>query len=76
MKLFHFHRYNKPVYSKYLSFNCREITYECSCGKEKSRKVCKHFSDPFPIPTDHYDRETIKLIKKIKNDSKSMEISK
>jgi len=36
-KLFkHQCRFTKPIVSKYLSFNHRNIIYECKCGKRKN----------------------------------------
>lgn len=52
LKLFHIHNY-KPIFSRYRTFSSRDIIYECKCGKRKSVKVWRGFSDPFPIPTNH-----------------------
>ena len=41
----------KPIVSQYSSFNCRNIIYQCKCGKRKKYKICKEFSSPFDIQT-------------------------
>ena len=35
----------------YISFNTRDIVYECSCGERKIIREYRDFSDPFPIET-------------------------
>lgn len=52
LKLFHKCWYKKPILSRYLSFNSREIVFECRCGKRKLFEVTVSDSDkPFPIQT-------------------------
>lgn len=43
--------FDKPVASAYVSFNTRDILFECSCGKRVIERVCNDFSKPFPIGT-------------------------
>ena len=50
--IFHIHNYNKPILSMYSSFNCRDIIFECRCGKRIAKKVCVPFGEPFPKETD------------------------
>ena len=47
----HCHSYSKPIVSMYISFNTRDIVYECSCGERKIIREYRDFSDPFPIET-------------------------
>ena len=49
-RVLHIHKW-KPKLSRYLSFNSREILYECKCGKRKLKEVRKDFDTPFPIET-------------------------
>lgn len=50
-KLFHVH-YFKPILSSYVSFNVRNIVYECpKCKARMIEKIKKSFSEPFPIET-------------------------
>ena len=64
--LFHFHRFNIPVASQYVSFSTRRIIYACRCGKKEMRTEFYEFSDPFPIETTHgcknWDDEDMKRI--------------
>jgi len=47
----HLHKFSKPIISSYVSFNTRDIVYECKCGKRQIFRIYRNFSDPFPIPT-------------------------
>ena len=47
----HCHSYAKPIASSYVSFNSRDIVYECRCGERKIIREYRDFSDPFPIET-------------------------
>ena len=49
-RLFHIHNW-KPKLSRYISFDSRDILYECKCGKRKIENVYRDFSEPFPIET-------------------------
>lgn len=53
-KKIHICVYLTPIASRYISFNTRDIVYECSCGKRKLERVFKSFSDPFPIETNNF----------------------
>lgn len=35
---FHIHRYTQYVASRYVSFNSRDVIFECECGKRKLEK--------------------------------------
>lgn len=50
-KYLHIHRFNKPLVSMYVSFNIRNIIYQCKCGKKISKKVFIPYASPFPIET-------------------------
>lgn len=50
----HFHLYYKPIVSRYISFNTRDIVYECSCGKREIIRVYRFFGESFPIQTTHH----------------------
>ena len=43
--------FEKPIVSMYVSFNTRNIVYECKCGKRKAEKVYRPFHIDFPIKT-------------------------
>ena len=43
--------YNKPIVSRYISFNKRDIIYQCRCGKRKSYSIYREFGSSFPIET-------------------------
>jgi hypothetical protein len=45
-------KFDKPIISRYISFNTRDIIYECTCGKRVIKRDTRAFSDPFPIPTN------------------------
>ena len=49
-RLFHIHNW-KPKLSRYISFNTRDILYECKCWKRKIETVSRDFDTPFPIET-------------------------
>ena len=42
---------SKPIVSRYISFNTRDIVYECMCGERKIKRVYRSFDSPFPIET-------------------------
>jgi hypothetical protein len=50
----HCHSYFKPIVSKYVSFNTRDIVYECRCGKRKIIRDYRPFDVPFPIQTTNF----------------------
>jgi len=43
--------FDKPIASSYVSFNTRDILFECSCGKRNIETVIKAFDSSFPIQT-------------------------
>lgn len=47
----HCHSYLNPIVSRYISFNTRDIVYECRCGKRKIIRDYRPFDMPFPIET-------------------------
>lgn len=53
----HKHLFDKPIVSRYVSFNYRDIIYSCSCGERKIIKVHADFDEPFPIQTSDLTRE-------------------
>lgn len=53
MEIFHIHLL-VPKISRYVSFNTREILYECSCGKKELRMITKPFDEAFPIETTNF----------------------
>jgi hypothetical protein len=52
MKLFHLHKYKKPIASQYVSFHTLNIIYECKCGLRKLITETRRFDKPFPIETN------------------------
>jgi len=50
-KLAHRCKDTKPIISRYISFNERDIIYQCYCGKRHVTRVYMPFGKPFPIPT-------------------------
>lgn len=48
----------------YISFNTRDIVYECKCGKRKIERETRSFSDPFPIKTTLITRKELEKIQK------------
>lgn len=50
----------------YVSFNTRDIVYECRCGKRKIIRVYRPFDVPFPIETTYFI--TRKELKSIANE--------
>lgn len=46
--------FSKPIKSMYVSFNTRDIVYECRCGKRKIIREYRPFDVPFPIETTNY----------------------
>jgi hypothetical protein len=51
LKHLHLHIYSKPVLSRYISFNQRDILYECRCGKKICKRVQRNYGSAFPIET-------------------------
>jgi hypothetical protein len=50
--LIHFRNdFGKPIYSKYIGFNTRDVIYEYRGGRRVVRRIHKAFGDSFPIPT-------------------------
>lgn len=47
----HLCRFSKPIVSKYVTFNSRDIIFQCKCGKRRCKRVTKAFDADFPIPT-------------------------
>ena len=47
-------RYKKPIVSRYVSFNTRDIIGECECGDREVFRVYMPFERPFPIETTHF----------------------
>jgi hypothetical protein len=66
MKL-HFCIFSKPILSKYVTFNERDIIFKCRCGKKKIKRVYAAFSEPFPIETTNFISD--KDFKKIANNN-------
>jgi hypothetical protein len=52
-KWLHVHSFTKPIVSMYISFNTRDIIYECKCGKRMSTTEYREQTS-FPIPTTHF----------------------
>lgn len=50
----------------YVSFNTRDIVYECRCGKRRIERDYRPFDVPFPIETTHFI--TRKELEKIANE--------
>ena len=46
-----YHKFDTPIVSRYVSFNVRDIIYECKCGKRQNVKVYAPTDKPFPIET-------------------------
>ena len=44
----------KPILSRYISFNSRQILYESRNGHRKLVMVYRDFDSPFPIETTHF----------------------
>ncbi len=49
----HLHNFNKPIVSRYVSFNTRDIIYECKCGKRQIFRIYRQYGDAFPIETSN-----------------------
>jgi len=64
----HIHNFSKPIVSRYVSFNTRDIVYECGCGKREIVRTHQPFGTPFPIATTM--NITQKEIEKIANNRK------
>lgn len=47
----HVHYFGKIVRSRYVSFNYRDVIYECRCGKRKLVKDVRH-DDVYPFETN------------------------
>jgi hypothetical protein len=60
----------KPIYSRYVSFNSRDIIYELANGKRVVRRVSREFGDAFPIPTANILNDS-KVVKEILEDNLS-----
>jgi hypothetical protein len=52
--------YFKPIVSRYVCFEAREILYECSCGKKELIMVYRKYAEPFPIETSYVTSLEIK----------------
>ena len=50
----HVHYFSKPIVSKYISFNVRNIIFECRCSQRKLRKEVRTFNESFSMPTTHF----------------------
>lgn len=50
--IFHIHWYSKPIVSKYVDFNNRDIIYECRCGAKKLIPTYRPYDRDFPIDTN------------------------
>ena len=46
----------------YISFNTRDIVYECRCGKRKIIRKYRPFDVPFPIATNFITRKELEAI--------------
>lgn len=57
---------DKPIISRYVSFNVRDIVYECKCGKRTIHRIYRPFHIDFPIETTPY--VTKKDLEKIANE--------
>lgn len=44
-------KFSKPIISKYVNFNSRDIIYQNIFGKRYVRRVYRDYGIPFPIPT-------------------------
>jgi len=64
----HCHSYSKPIASMYVSFNTRDIVYECRCGNRKIIRDYRPFDVPFPIKTNNFI--TRQELEKIANEKK------
>ena len=64
----HRHHYYKPIVSRYISFNTRDIVYECKCGKRKIIREYRPFDVAFPIETTNHI--THQELEKIANNKK------
>jgi hypothetical protein len=58
--------FSKPIVSMYVSFNTRDIVYECRCGKRRIERDYRPFDVPFPIETTNFI--TRKELEKIANE--------
>jgi azurin len=50
----HYHEFNKPVMSRYVSFNSRDIIFECKCGELKMVRENRGYADAFSMGTNLY----------------------
>jgi len=50
----HICSFSKPIISRYVSFNTRDIVYECRCGKKRIIRDYRPFDEPFPIQTTNF----------------------
>jgi hypothetical protein len=60
--------FSKPIISRYVAFNTRDIVYECGCGKRKIIRDYRPFDEPFPIKTTNFI--THQELEKIANEKK------
>lgn len=49
----HVHKFNKPIISMYISFNSRDIVYECKCGYRQIFRINIPYEKSFPIETSN-----------------------
>lgn len=63
-KLFHIHNFDTPIVSMYVSFNTRNIIYQCSCGNKKAELVHRPIDKSFPIETTNFitNEEFLKIL--------------
>jgi len=45
-------RFSKPIVSKYVTFNSRDIIYQCKCGKRRCKTVIRTYEDKRDFPID------------------------
>lgn len=58
-KKFHIHSFNKPIISRYISFNTRDIIYECKCGKRILKNVYRNYGEATTPFLEKHDMERI-----------------
>jgi hypothetical protein len=46
---FHIHRHNKPIISDYVSFNTRDVVWECRCGHRKLVREFRAYGSSFSL---------------------------
>ena len=57
-KKIHFCTFSIPIVSRYISFNYRDIVYECKCGQRKIIRTHTPYGKPFPIQTTNFITHT------------------